>query len=95
MGAKAIAENVKRHDGQVVRCIRTLAKVPKVALSKPVALSQMCHFIGKYAGWLSKTPSQGVLEASEARALTSFNRATTTCIESSEKFNEVVLSPFT
>ena len=95
MKANAIAEDAKRHDEQLVRCIRALGKVLTVALSNPLALSQMCHFIGKYASWLSKTPSEGVLEASAALALTSFNRATTTFIETSENSSEIVLSPFT
>jgi len=94
MDTNAIAEDAKRHNEQLVRCIRALAKVPTVALSNPLALSQMCHFIGKYANWLSKTQSEGVLEASAALALTSFNRATMSFIEASEKINEIMLSPF-
>lgn len=95
MDVTAIGEDAKRHNEQLVRCIRALAKVPTVALSNPLALSQMCHFIGKYANWLSKTPSDGVLEASAALALTSFNRATTTFLETSENLNELMVSPFT
>jgi len=95
MDANAIGEDAKRHNEQLERCIRALAKVPTVALSNPLALSQMCRFIGKYANWLSKTPSEGVLEASAALALTSFNKATSTFIETADNFNEIVLSPFT
>lgn len=95
MDADAIGEDAKRHNEQLERCIRALAKVPTVALSNPLALSQMCRFIGKYANWLSKTPSEGVLEASAALALTSFNKATSTFIETTDNFKEIVLSPFT
>ena len=46
MDANEIVVDAKRHTEQLERCIRALAKVPTVALSNPLALSQMCHFIG-------------------------------------------------
>jgi len=84
-----------RHTAQLVRCIRALAKVPTVALGNPLALAQMCRFLGTYANWLSKTPSEGVLEAAAALALTSFTRATTAIRETEERFEAVGVSPFT
>jgi len=88
-------QDSKRHDEQLARCIRALAKVPTIALSNSLTLAQMCRFIGKYANWLSKTPSEGVLEASASLALTSFDTATLTFIENKEDFSEIIPSPFT
>ena len=60
---EAIGHDAKCHDEQLARCVRALATAPDVASSNPMSLAQLGRFLGKYANWLSKTPSQGVLDA--------------------------------
>jgi hypothetical protein len=63
LDGKAIGHDAKCHNEQLARCVRALATAPDVASSNPMSLAQMGRFLGKYANWLSKTPSQGVLNA--------------------------------
>jgi len=94
LGIENIANDSRIHDEQLARTIHALYKGPSIATSSPLSLSQMCILIGKYAKWISQTPSDGVLEYSATLALKAFDQAATACQEKMQSFDDISISPF-
>ena len=71
-----IAKEAKCHDDQLSRCVMSLSKNSNFVISNPLTLARACRFCAKYANWISKTPSIGVLDNAAELSLKSFNHTT-------------------
>lgn len=93
-----IAKDAKVHDDQLARCVIALSRSSNFLLSNPVTLARMCRFFAKYANWLSKTSSVGVLDSSAELALKSFNQTTSILTSTPNSFDfieDMRVSPLT
>ena len=73
---ETIAKQAKCHDDQLSRCVISLSKNSNFVISNPLTLARACRFCAKYANWISKTPSIGVLDNAAELSLKSFNHTT-------------------
>lgn len=93
----SVAEDARHHDTQLGRCTSALAKKPVCATSNPLTLTQMCRFLGKYANWYSKSPTNGLLDTAADLALSSFSQASSAFHDDAiarVMVKEMTISPF-